>query len=128
MVRNHCIDYIRHWRSEERRRKEFAYVEDTQTDGLPAYELAGEKAEFMEMAAVMREELGRLPKKSQAILRATILEGRPIKEYARAEGIKLSSAHNLRKFALRLLKKRMLARGFDMLLILLVLMLKELKK
>ena len=123
MSRNRCIDYIRRRRSAEKRAKKFAYVPDTQTDGIPPYELMETKAEFMEIVAVMYEELNRMPKKSRAILRATILEGRSCEEYARADGIEAGSARNLQAFALEHLKKRMLARGFNMLLILLVLML-----
>ena len=128
MSRNRCIDYIRSRRSAEKRAKKFPYVPDTQADGVPPYELMETKAEFMEIVAVMYEELNRMPKKSQAILKATILEGQSYEEYARADGIEAGSARNLQTFALEHLKKRMLARGFNMSLILLVLMLAQLKK
>ena len=107
MVFNACIDHLRLLKSRKKRLDDYGYLRADQIDDIPGYELKLVEWELAKKLALMLEKLNELPEKSQTILKNIFLEGLTMAEYSERYGIEVKSGHNLKYFALKLLKKKL---------------------
>ena len=122
MVFNGCMDYFRRQKTEMGRLRELGYIQANSVRDIPDFERKVQEAELMKKLSMTLEALEELPEKSQDILKKLFLEGYSVKEYAALKGITVSSAHNLKNYALQLLRKRLAQQDLRIWLILCFLM------
>jgi RNA polymerase sigma-70 factor, ECF subfamily len=111
MVRNRCSDYLHDLKTEQRHLETFAYVQRMQNDEINGFEQEEMEAESERRYTILREELAQSPEKSRDILRAIYFDGVTVREYAESRGIAISSAHNLKKIALKSIREKMRKKG-----------------